>query len=193
VGVSKLIFIDVETTGRVAADASIWSLSYIIDIDGVEKERGTLKMCPTTEFEDRALEIANESHTLEEILGFPKQEDQFIKFKVILNRYINQFDTKDKFLFAGYNSKFDEEFVRDWFTKNKDTYYGSWFYNGTLDIMALCAYTLQSHRHKLPNFQLGTIAKLFQIDIEAHQSESDVNATYEIYKDLSTNVIPIKL
>lgn len=184
----KIAFIDVETTGRKSEQNSIWALSLILVIDEKVAERKTWYMRPMTTWEEPALELAKQSFTEEEIRNFPMQYEAFEEFTKIITKYVDKFDKKDKLLFGGYNSKFDEEYVRAWFDFNDDKYYGSWFFSGTLDIMALCVFTFRSFRHKFPNFQLATLAAFFGIELEAHKSESDVNATFEIYKELTKRI-----
>ena len=47
-------------------------------------------------------------------------------------------------MFAGYNARFDMDFVRALFEKSGDSYFGSWFYSAPLDVMSFVAEAVHS-------------------------------------------------
>jgi len=187
----KLLFCDVETTGLNSKEHSIWSLSYLLVEDNKILSKDDYHIRPYKNAEPKALEMSG--MTLDEMQVFPTHKEVFEKFSSFLDSTVSKFDKQDKLLFVGYNSKFDEEFVRQWFEDNGDKYYGSYFWSGTVDVMSMCNYALQSIRHKLPDFKLKTLAKLFNVELEEHTSSSDIMATFEIYQELNKNIIPINL
>ena len=73
--------------------------------------------------------IETNNLTIEELLHDKKFVEPIKVYKSIVNifsKYIDKFDKKDKFHFIGYNSQaFDFPFLRYWFKKCGDIYFGS--------------------------------------------------------------------
>ena len=125
------IFIDVETGGTDSKVNPLLQLSGIIDHDG--------KICGEFDFKIKpfkgqvakkeALEV--NKLTVDEILTFHEPLGVFDGLKYLLNGKIDKFDKADKAFFVGYNSRFDEEFLRQFFINcadnEKDKQYGNGF------------------------------------------------------------------
>lgn len=104
-----------------------------------------------------------------------------------LDSVINKFKPEDKAYFIAYNSKFDEEFIRQLFIRNGNKFYGSYFYNPSIDVMQIAAYKLMLKNKHPENFKLGTICKYFNIridDSKLHNALYDIQKTKELYNKL---------
>lgn len=184
----KYLFIDVETTGIDPSQCAIIQLSGIVEIDDkvVREFNFRLKPHPGAAISPEALAVTQ--LTEEEIQQFPPPYEIYEKFISILEEFVSPFDKKDKFFFCAYNAQFDAEFIRQFFTRNHNQYFGSYFWHPPLDIMYLASEKLKHIRHTLPNFKLGTIAKHFGLNLSEdslHDSLYDIQITKQIYTILT--------
>lgn len=96
----------------------------------------------------------------------------------MLGRYVDKFNKKDKFFLVGYNNAaFDNQFLRGFFLQNGDTYFGSWFWANSIDVMVLASAYLMNRRTEMENFKLSTVAKFLGVSVS---DESLHNALYDI-------------
>lgn len=183
----KNIYLDVETSGLNPLKHSIIQLSGLIEIDGelVEEFDYRIQPFPGEPLSKASLEICN--ITIEDLQTYPTPEVVYKEFCSVLAKYVNKFDKQDKFFLIGYNSRFDDEFLRSFFLKNADEYYGSWFWWPSLDVAVMAAILTKEHRHKFPNYKLETLAKYFGIEIQGnlHDALTDCKITRTLYKILS--------
>ncbi len=108
-----------------------------------------------------------------------------------MDGFVDRYDKNDKFYFVGYNAKFDADHLRAWFQKNKDDYFGSWFWNPPLDVMSFAAFGLMRRRASLRNFQLLTVAEALGIATDkdnAHDALYDVELTRNVFQLLIERV-----
>ena len=116
---------------------------------------------------------------------FRNADEVYASLAVMLGRYVDKYDRKDKFQFIGYNAhSFDMPFLRRFWEKNGDRFFGSWFWYPCLDVMLVWAQILQQDRHELPNFKLATVARHCGIDVDEsrlHDSSYDIDLTRELW------------
>lgn len=188
---AKILFYDLETTGLKSDKNGIHQLSAIVDIDGQVMETINLKMKPFESdiIEESALESCNV--TLETIMSYDSPISQKIVLDKLLNRYVDKYNTKDKFHLSGYNNaSFDNQFLREYFLKCKDEWFGSYFWSDTIDVMSLASYKLQNKRHELKKFRLSDVSAYLGIEVEQerlHDALYDVELTRKIYYKLFFN------
>ena len=176
----KVFYVDVETTGLEPKINDIIQLALIIEIDGkvVRKEKFEMQPFNYDNISPEALEVNGLS--IEQIKGFDTPQIAYRKIVNILDKYIFKYDKKDKFIPAGYNVKFDVDFLREFFLKNGDKYYGSYFDYHFIDGMALVFAMRYANKLTLENYRLETASKHFGIEINAHDALSDIEATREL-------------
>jgi len=180
----KLFFIDTETTGTNPAKHGLIQIGGIIEIDGKEIDRINILSAPYPDdvIEQEALNVNN--RTEEEIRAFTLPQLAYRKFVEILNDHVNKYDRSDKFHFIGYNATFDEDFLRAWFRKAGNAYYGSYFFWPPIDVANLAAYHFMKRRHVFKDFKLMTVASAagIQIDEEkAYDAMYDIEITRELF------------
>ena len=190
----KTIYIDVETTGLDEKENGLIQLAGMVDIGGVEKERFNFNVAPFAAdvINDKALEKNNV--TREALLGYPKPNIVYNKFKDILENHVNKYDKSDKFHLVAYNAPFDTKFTREFFLKNNDNYFGSFFHAPSVCVMNMWAILLRSTRHELENFQLGTVYEhvMKKKATNLHDAMQDIKYTKELYKKGLGRIFPTK-
>lgn len=175
----KLLFFDLETTGTNPAKNGIHQISGMIEIDGVVKEEFDYHVQPNPRaiIEDAALVVGGV--TREQVMSYPPMNviyDQFVK---MLSKYVDKYDTKDKFFLVGYNNAaFDNQFLRGFFLQNGDKYFGSWFWVNSIDVMVMATVALAARRAAMENFKLSTVAAAMGIEVKTDKLH---NAMYDIY------------
>lgn len=180
------MYLDLETTGLFPWKNGIIQIAGEIEIDGVTQERFNFSVKPFKDqvIEDGALKV--NKTTREELESFDAPKDVFKQFITLMHRYIEKFDKKDKFFMVGYDSHaFDTGFLREFFKRNGEKYFGLYFWQAGFDVMMLAAHKLAEQRPEMPNFKLMTVAKEVGIELDEdklHDAMYDVDITKEIYK-----------
>jgi DNA polymerase-3 subunit epsilon len=75
-------------------------------------------------------------------------------------------------------------FMRRFWEKNGDRFFGSWFWYPCLDVMLVWAQILQPVRAELSNFKLATVARYCGIKVDdsrLHDSQYDIELTRELW------------
>jgi DNA polymerase-3 subunit epsilon len=181
----KILFFDLETTGLKPEKNGIHQISGIIEINGEVKETFDFKVQPNSKsiIEPEALKVANV--TTEQVMAYPPMLEIYKQFTDLLGKYCDKFDKNDKFYLCGYNNaSFDNNFLRGFFLQNGDNYFGSWFWNNSIDVMVLATYFLMPKRHEMLDFRLKTVAKTLEIEVEEsklHDAFYDIQLTKQIY------------
>jgi DNA polymerase-3 subunit epsilon len=181
----KLLYLDLETTGLSPNENAIIEIAGILEVDEKPRESFSIYMSPD---EDQKVDpaalnaIGLDLNTIEK---YPSQEIGYSRFIKILEKYINPYDKTDKLFLVGYNIHgFDVPFLRVFFERNYNKYFGSYFYHPSIDVMLLASYFSMNQRDNLPNFKLPTIAKSLGLtvdDARLHSALYDVTITRDIF------------
>lgn len=188
----RYCFIDTETTGTDPKKHEIYQLSAIItDVNFHELTKVDLKFRPDSlAHELSALEVGG--ITLDNLKSFKmSSKEAYETFVAVLANECDKFNKKDKMHFVAYNARFDADFVREFFKKNGDDYFGSWFWNPPLCVMSGAAWYAQRVRGAFPDFKLGTVCKCAELgwdQLQAHDALYDVRKTIELFRHLRTNM-----
>lgn len=181
---NKVFYFDTETTGLDFIKTDIIQLGYIIELDNEIAEKGIIYCQPFNyaTIEKGALEV--NKTTLEMLKGYQSPEKAYEDIIRILNRYVDKYNKKDKFIPAGYNVNFDIQMLKSFFMKNNNKYFGAYFNYHALDPISLL-YMLEFKKIlKLENYKLTTACEYFRIKLEAHNALNDIEATRELIKKL---------
>jgi DNA polymerase-3 subunit epsilon len=194
----KLLFIDVETTGTDPERHGLIQISGCVQIGEEVKECFDyyVRPYPQDMIEDTALEVTGIDRRQflppdhPEQLAVPGQEfddpqNVYARLAIMLGQYVDKFNRSDKFQFVGYNAhSFDMPFLRKFWEKNGDRFFGSWFWYPCLDVMLVWAQILQMSRAELTNFKLATVARhcgLKVDDTRLHDSQYDIELTRDLW------------
>ena len=191
-----IMFYDLETTGVNHMKHCIIQISAILTQGGSEIDRFEFKVKPHEKAQIDSEALRANNLTESEIMRYVDQDVAFKKFRARLHEHVDVYDKRDKIILAGYNnSKFDDQFLRMFFTLNGDNYFGSFFHTGSIDVMALAAFVLQDVRYRMPNFKLHTVANFLGIDVDLdrlHDANYDVHITRKIYNKLINSKMKIQ-
>jgi DNA polymerase III alpha subunit (gram-positive type) len=182
----KHFFLDVETTGTDRALHNIFQISGILTDENYNiLEECNLMFRPYSleHWEQGALDKTG--MTLDDLAHLEcTSEDAYIQLSQLLSRHCNKFDKKDKIHFVAYNAAFDADFIRAWFAKHGDNYFGSWFWHPQICVMGMMTWLTQRVRGALPNFKLSTLCQCAEIEWDeskAHDAKYDIKKTMELF------------
>lgn len=184
----KRAYIDVETTGLFPYKNGLTQIAIIIEMDNQIVEQKDIRVCPFKgdEIEPRALEV--QGRTEREIMSYPEPEEAMMELETVLGTFVDKFNKNDKLAFVAYNAKFDEEFMRKFFYKCGNKFFGSWFWAPSICAMQLAMHHLQAHRAKLPNFKLETICTALGLSTAEgagmHDALTDIILTRQLYQEI---------
>lgn len=193
----KIMFYDLETTGLLPSVCGIHQISGAIT-ELVHSEN-RVRIIENFDFKVRpfvgkrvyssALEVGGLSYD-----DISKYAEPIVVYKFlmqIIKKHVNKFDPDDKIILAGYNNlHFDNDFLRQWFIDCGDSYFGSYFWSNAIDVMSEAGVVLMNVRPYMPNFKLGTVAKVFGINFkedELHDALTDINITIQIFNKILEN------
>lgn len=181
----KTLYIDTETTGLNPKKNAMIQLAGTIEVGGKKKEDFNFNIAPYANaiIEDEALKINGIKRV--DLLKFSAPHQVYRKFTTLLKKYVDPYNPADKFHIVGYKINFDTNFLREFFIQNNDKYYGSLFYNNTIDVSDIYSLLLRSHRHELKDFKLGTVYSHVTkraIPKDLHDAMADIKYTRDLYK-----------
>jgi DNA polymerase-3 subunit epsilon len=182
----KILYLDTETTGTDPSRNGIWQIAGAVEVDGVVKEEFNFLVAPfpADEIENEALRVGGRMR--EEIEKYEPPAAVHKKLLTIFSRYVDKFDKHDKFFMVAYNGGFDDDFLRAFWLKNGDKYYGSWIWYPVLDVAVLVAHRHRAARGTFVNFKQQTVADKLGIKIDgtAHDALYDVRVCRAVYRSL---------
>jgi len=183
----KLCFIDLETTGVIPHKNGVIQIAGSVDFlaDKMEEQETfnfSVRPFPNDVIDDKALEI--NKTTREEIEKYNAPMDVHSDLVELFSKHCNKYEKTDKMFFVGYNARFDYDFLRKFFEKCGDNYFGSFFFFPPLDVMNIAIWNCINERYLLPNFKLMTIVdhlKLDDVKGEFHDAMKDIMVTKNIF------------
>lgn len=180
------IFYDVETTGTNPKLHSIHELAGYIEVDGEIAEHFDIRMRPHEKAQIDPGALVACGKTAEEIQDYPPYQEGFKLFRDLLNKYINRYNPNEKAYLVGFNNRaFDDVFLRTFFELNKDTFFGSYFWSDSLDVLVLASQYLLDRRPEMPTFKLKRVALELGIVFDKsklHGALFDAMLTRQIYR-----------
>ena len=181
----KKLFIDVETGGVELSDkVPVLQIAGIFEVDGNLQDEFNFFIAPDQDqyVSPGALEITGK--TMDEILERPTAIEVFRDFTDRIKGYVNQYDKKDKMQFIAYNEPFDNFFIRSFFRRNNDNFFGSFFWNPGICIMRMAHDYVGEGRPNLENFKLQTVAEYMGLsddNTDWHNAKTDIEISRLMY------------
>lgn len=189
----KRLFLDLETTGTDPRRHGIIQIAGILELEGRVTREFDYSVRPFDDdhVEDEALRVTGKGR--HSIMASADPRATYRALVAQLESAVGRYDKTDKLFLVGYNVNFDADFLRQFFLKNGDKYYGSYFWWPSIDVAVLAAEHLASERHLLPDFKLATVRDRLGIHVEgdAHDALHDVRVTREIYRLVSRDTLSV--
>lgn len=176
---NNILWLDTETTGVDPNKNFLFQLSYINTLNNKIIFDNDLYMRPQyiEKFKIDQNALNKNKKTLEEIQSYKLENDQL---KIFLNDLTS---SGNKFYLAGYNVKFDIEFLKAVFARHNYTItnYFNYLY---LDVLQLVINLKLAGKINPENCKLGTILQYFNLvkDIDSlHNAKQDIICTKLLY------------
>jgi DNA polymerase III epsilon subunit-like protein len=181
--------LDVETTGLDPEKNGVIQIGALIEMDSkfVESFTQEVRTFSADEVSEKALAISGK--TEDAIAGFLDPTIAYKIFVGVLGRYVDKYNPADKFTLAGYNVKFDCDFMKAWFEKCGDKYWFSYVTPPFLDPLPVMTFLKLCGLIQIENVKLTTVCEFFGIDLDAHDALSDVKATRGLCRRL-VDILP---
>lgn len=189
----KHFFLDVETTGLDTNLNDIFQISGIVtdsNLNVLEKCDYRFRPFSLENIQDEAL--IKTGMTRESLQSFDMTAGHAYHSLIeLLGRHCDKFNKNDKLHFVAYNAKFDADFIRKFFEKNGDAFFGSWFWNPPICVMQAAAWMTMRVRGALPNFKLSTLSQCAELgwdESQAHDATYDIHQTLELFRYLRRDI-----
>jgi DNA polymerase III epsilon subunit-like protein len=179
----KLLFLDTETTGTNEAINGVIQLAALMEVDGevVGSFETLVQPWNGCQIAEGALEVSG--ITIQQLLTAPPEDYAVSTFIKWLRKYIGQFDKKDKAFLVGFNTPFDDKFLRALCDRVGEKFLGSYKWPDTIDVRGFAAYHLAEERPHMSQFRLSDVAAKVLTEgelIEAMAGESFHSAMADI-------------
>lgn len=178
----KTLYHDTETTGTDPAYHGMIQLACLVDVDGevIDENNWHIKPFKGDLLNKEAAEVTGISR--EDLDGFSEPEDVYREIVGFFSKHVDKYDRTDKFYPAGYNVRFDMGFLKRFFEKNGDKYFGSWFNGKYIDPLPRLHWMDWSGKISLPDYKLVTVCNQFGIELgdSAHDALADIRATRKL-------------
>ncbi len=171
----KKLWLDVETTGLNSEKNGIIQLACIKE-DTKEKFSINIKPFKDCVYTKKAEDIHGKSKKV--IANYESETVSLDKFTKFLGK-------DGQYSIAGYNSRFDQDFIIALFKRHKQYSYWDFFNYYDIDVFALVKIlnlngTLDGKKTK----KLEAICSEFGIKLNAHDAIEDIKATRKLYKKI---------
>lgn len=179
----KFLWLDTETTGLDPVENDIIQLAGYMIAPGKETQEFNFKMKPRNP--EAIAQEALDTHGIskEEMMVYPDPSIIHKEFKRLLKKFVNPYDKNDKFILAGQNVQFDNNFVHEWFKKEGDKYWFSWVDYSQFDLKNLIIiYEMLTGKKLGQSRKLVNVAPALGVELpetEAHDALADIKATRE--------------
>lgn len=177
----KILWVDLETTGTDPKLNGIIQAAFIVEVDGQVKEERVFFMNPSkSEINPAALAVNRVTEDI--IREYPDETIVKVEIENMLEKYVDRYDSDDKFIAAGYNVGFDLDFLRALWARVGDVYFMSWVDAVRIDIMHVQGFlewsgkTTKTKSRKL----LGLGDHYNAVNSNTHDAGDDIRLTREI-------------
>ncbi len=172
------LYLDTETTNTDPKTGAIVEIGAICN----NKEFHTfVKPHSGAKISQDAMDINDISLT--SLQSAPTHTEAYKMLCEFMDQFVDKYNPADKLILAGYNVKFDDDFLREFFLRAGDRFLGSYRWPALYDVQVPAIAYLQTERSSMVNFRLGTVAKQLGIDTskyQMHNALDDIKITVEI-------------
>jgi DNA polymerase III epsilon subunit-like protein len=180
---TKILFMDVETTGLDAYKHEIIQISGILEINDKVIDAFNYKGRPNKVQNISEDALVKQGKSIKEILEYPAREDMYNNVLTFFNKYVNCYDSSDYFILAGYNTTFDRNFLYSLFNEFDNKYMNSYIFKYYIDVMEFAKMFWLNGKLNSPDLRLMSVCEAIGMPFKnAHDAMEDIKATYKAYK-----------
>jgi len=172
------LWIDTETTNTNPKTGAIIEIGAICNGDEfhslVKPHQGAI-------VSQEALDI--NGLTMSQLNNAPDHKSVVDQLCEFMEKSVNRYDKTDKLVMAGFNIKFDDDFLRAMFKRSGNSFLGAYRWPTLYDVQTKAIEYLQIERGNMADFKLETVAIQMGIDItklKLHTALDDIKLTSEI-------------
>ena len=193
--VPKTLWFDLETTGLNHETAAVVQMAALLEIDYEIVDEWTIDIRPHSKAKIDKSALSKYGATIEELQKRPHSDKQFNKIVTYLDSYVDRYDPLDKMIPAGFNVKFDLDFLSNFFKGKGDDYLFARLHASKLDVMGTVA--LARHLGLLdPNIvkgnKLENLCLYYKISLKnAHNALDDIRATRELFYKILEDLLSL--
>ena len=184
---TRKVFTDTETTGLDPKLNAIIEIGGIIEVDDDIVDKFEFRCRPLDSDMIVPAALAVNKIEYSDMMNFSHPHEIYLQLIKKFGSYVNKFDKYDKLSFYGWNCKFDFDFLRSFFAKQGDKYFGSYFFWPPIDVAVLVSEWLGDRRAEIPDFHLNTVAEYLKLDLDTskfHGALFDAEVTRKIYHEI---------
>lgn len=187
---NKVFWVDLETSGLDEDKNGILQMAGLIEIDGEIRNQFEylVKPAESLEIDNEALKVNNFTHR--EIQAHDPENLVFKDFGSLLTKYVDRYDSDDKFFVGGFNVEFDLSFLTEfWYRHNRgNNHLGSYINRSMqLDPYRLIPDMVFNDELEYPSsMKLEYTAKKYMDNAryDWHDAMADVKASRDLYYSL---------
>jgi DNA polymerase III subunit epsilon len=184
----KTLWFDLRTTGPDPKYHGIVQFAGLIEIKGEIVDQLNIRMQPHSgAVIDQETMQAN-GMTSADIAGFIPSDEGYRMVRAFFDKHVEKYDPKDKMYPAGYNVRFDLDFMQAWFRKFDKYGIGVYFNWRGIDPLPLLYLMDFTGRFSLPDYRLPAVCSHFGIPLKRGQDGLiEVRAARELTRKLITS------
>jgi DNA polymerase-3 subunit epsilon len=179
---SKVIFLDTETSGLRPFKHSPWNISGIIEVRGEVKQEFDIHCQPVRldNVSPEALEKTN--MTIDKLKEFQPAEKGYKELLNIWNGTVDRYNKEDKMTVVGHNVGFDTDMLYGWFKGAfSDPYLYSYIEPYYVDTYRIACWLKAIGKiGNIENLQLETLCRYFNIIDDDDKGEFHESALYDV-------------
>ena len=184
----KIFYFDTETTGINPKLNAIIQLACVVEVNGEVVGQKDFNIRPFEGDELNKEALAVNGKTVEDLKGYTAPREAYTEIRTFMDQFVDKYDRNDKFYPAGFNVRFDMDFLSEFFRKADPGGYGlgcyfNWRYLDPLPILYVMDF---QGRLNLPNYKLKTACDHFGVSLDnAHDAIADIMATRELLQKVN--------
>jgi DNA polymerase-3 subunit epsilon len=134
------------------------------------------------------------TRSYEEIMSYQDPTVAYFQLLRIFDKYVDKYNSQDKFIPAGHNVIFDMNMLNHFFRKNGlphpkyectgDPFLFSYILGSSLDTRSLAVMLEIKNGRMFKNHKLETLCEHYGIELDAHDAMNDINATRTLLQHL---------
>lgn len=182
---TRILWLDVETTGLDPEKHDIIELSALIEINGevVDTHKYYVRPENWDNIDRVALEVGK--HNIHDLETYPDGREVFRKIMDSVSEYLGN-GRNDRFIIAGYNTEFDVSFFKNFFARYDDvSNFSIYFSHRVIDVLKVVWFMQYFGFANFQHTRLSDICDFFSIYIDPHDSMSDIVATRTLCDELT--------